>query len=173
MQRKRNSLIVPLVSASLLTGCVAQATDRQYAPAPQALIEAAEQASQMRMVYADIQARASGHTIESVRLDSRDADAPDFMRATVRLDYNGPMENVLERVANDIGYRLNEYQKPASGLSWTPWIRLSGNKPLLDHLREMNSQVPWHIVLDHDNRRLVVDYSDDGSMASQVRMTRE
>lgn len=167
MQRKRHHLIFPLISVSLLTGCAAQATDR-YAPAPQALIEAAEQASQMRMVYADIQARANGYTVESVRLDARDANAPDFMRAKVRLDYNGPMKTVLSRVSNDIGYRLNEYSKPASGLSWSPWIRLSGNKSLLDHLREMNSQVPWHIVLDHRNQRLVVDYSDDGGMAQQV-----
>lgn len=172
MQRKRHHLIFPLISVSLLTGCAAQATDR-YAPAPQALIEAAEQASQMRMVYADIQARANGYTVESVRLDARDANAPDFMRAKVRLDYNGPMKTVLSRVSNDIGYRLNEYSKPASGLSWSPWIRLSGNKSLLDHLREMNSQVPWHIVLDHRNQRLVVDYSDDGGMAQQVMRAQE
>lgn len=173
MHLKRNCLFIPLLSASLLTGCAAQATDRTYAPVPQALIEAAEQASQMRMVYADWQARAHGHTVESIRLDSRDADAPDFMRAQVRLDYNGPMQNVLTRVANDIGYRLNEYSKPAAGLSWTPWMRLSGNKALLDHVREMNSQVPWHIVLDHQNRRLVIDYSDDGSMAAQIRSARQ
>lgn len=171
MHRTRNCLFIPLLSATLLAGCAAQATDR--APVPQALIQAAESATQMRMVYSDWQARAHGHTVENIRLDSRDADAPDFMRAQVRLDYNGPMENVLSRVANDIGYRLNEYAKPSSGLSWTPWMRLSGNKTLLDHLREMNSQVPWHIVLDHENRRLVIDYSDDGSMAAQVRNARE
>lgn len=167
MQRKPYHLVLPLVTASLLAGCATPEVDTG-APAPKALLEAAEQATQMRMVYADVQARSSGHTVESVRLDPNDADAPDFMRSKVRLDYNGPMDEVLNRIGNDVGYRVSEYSKPASGSSWTPWVRLAGNKTVLDHMREINSQVPWHIVMDHINQRIVVDYSDNGGMANQV-----
>lgn len=177
MHRKRLCILIPLISTSfMLVGCASYASSsnqNHMHPVPQALIEAAQHADQMRMVYADIQARSNGHTVESVRLDASDASAPAFMRSTVRLDYDGPMQTVLERLAKDMGYRLNEYSKPASGLSWTPWIRLSGNKSLLDHMREMNSQVPWHIVLDHRNKRLVIDYSDDAGMANQIRSTQE
>jgi hypothetical protein len=125
------------------------------------------------MVYADIQARLHGESVDSVRLETPDSSVPDFMLATVRLDYNGPMPEVLNRLASDIGYRVNEYAMPASGLTWTPHLRASGNKRLIDHLREMNSQVPWHIILDHENRRLVIDYSAEGGMAEQIRSAHE
>jgi hypothetical protein len=121
------------------------------------------------MVYADIQARLHGESVDSVRLETPDSGVPDFMLATVRLDYNGPMQEVLSRLASDIGYRVNEYAMPASGLTWSPHLRATGNKRLIDHLREMNSQVPWHIILDHENRRLVIDYSAEGGMAEQIR----
>lgn len=172
MHPKQLRYAVSLAAVSLLTGCAA-APQSQGTPVPQALLEAAQQASHARMVYADLQARLHGTSIEEVRLDEPDAGVPDFMRARVRLDYNGPMLEVMERVANDIGYRVNEYSKPSAGVGWSPWMRARGDKPLIDHVREMNTQVPWHIVLDHRNRRLIIDYSAEGGMATQVREARE
>jgi len=176
MQRKHLCIAIAVVSLTSLTGCahssaVGQSTNTT--PVPQALIEAAQQASQARMVYADLQARLNGYSVESVRLDGADAGVPDFMKARVRLDYNGPMMQVMERVASDIGYRVNEYSKPTAGIGWSPWLRVQGDKPLIDHVREMNTQVPWHIVLDHRNQRLVIDYSSDGGMAAQIRNARD
>jgi hypothetical protein len=176
MQRKHICLAVTLASFVGLSGCAnmqANKPSTNTTPVPQALIEAAQQASQARMVYADLQARLHGHSVESVRLDGADAGVPDFMKARVRLDYNGPMMQVLERVANDIGYRVNEYGKPTAGIGWSPWLRVGGDKQLIDHVREMNTQVPWHVVLDHRNRRLVIDYSSDGGMAEQIRSARD
>lgn len=175
MHPKQLRFAVSLAAVSLLTGCAGlQAQPHpSTAPVPQALLEAAAQASQARMVYADIQARMHGTSVEQVRLDEPDAGVPDFMRARVRLDYNGPMMEVIERVANDIGYRVNEYSKPSAGVGWSPWMRARGDKPLIDHIREMNTQVPWHIILDHRNRRLVIDYSVEGGMATQIREARK
>lgn len=175
MHRKHLCIAMTLVTLAATSGC-ASTGGRQpsnQTPIPQALIEAARQASEARMVYADLQARLHGYSVESVRLDGADAGVPDFLKARVRLDYNGPMIQVLERVANDIGYRVNEYAKPAAGVGWSPWLRTNGDKPLIDHVREMNAQVPWHIVLDHRNQRLVVDYSAEGGMASQIREARD
>lgn len=172
---KQLRLAVALAAATTLYGCAGlHAQERSdTTTVPQALLEAAAQASHARMVYADIQARMHGSSVENVRLDTPNEGVPDFMLARVRLDYNGPMMPVLDRVANDIGYHVNEYSKPSAGVGWSPWMRVRGDKPLIDHVREMNSQVPWHIILDHRNQRLVIDYSVEGGMATQIREARE
>lgn len=142
-------------------------------PIPQSLILAAERASHSSMALADIMARSHGQSVRDIELEVPNANVPDFLLQRVRLDYNGPMEQVLSRVSTDIGYRVTEYNEPASGRSWEPWIRLTGDKPLVQHFKEMNSQTPWHLVLDHRNRRIVLDYDADGSMANQVRRAQQ
>lgn len=170
MQRKI-SLMASVVATAILSGCASSAQP-SHTPIPQALLVAAERASQARLVHADLAARMHGTSANDIRRDEPDDGLPAFMRAEVRLNYDGPMMQVLERVANDIGYRVNEYAKPPSGLSWTPWVHLSGSKPLVDHIRELNSQVPWQLVLDHRNRRMIIDYSADGSLAAEVKSAR-
>lgn len=158
-----------LPALAILSGCsYNQVSAQGVTPIPQSLVEAAERTSQSTMALADIMARAHGESVRSVSLEVPSTGIPEFLMQRVRLDYNGPQKQVLERVAADTGYRVVEYNEPASGIGWQPWIRLSGDKPLVQHFKEMNSQSPWHIILDHRDRRIVVDYSADGSMASQV-----
>ncbi|WP_181870660.1 DotD/TraH family lipoprotein [Vreelandella rituensis] len=167
-----SALLIPFAFA--LSGCGFQQVQAQSTtPIPQSLLQAAERASQSSMIMADIMARAHGQSVDQVKLDLPDSNIPEFLLTRVRLDYNGPMAQVLERVSHDIGYRVVEYNKTPSGPSWQPWIRLNGDKPLVQHFREMNAQTPWHLVLDHRSQRLVVDYDADGSMASQIREAQE
>lgn len=164
--------LLPLLFA--LSGCgYNQVQASGTTPIPQSLILAAERASHSSMALADIMARSHGQSVRDIELEVPNANVPDFLLQRVRLDYNGPMEQVLSRVSTDIGYRVTEYNEPASGRSWEPWIRLSGDKPLVQHFKEMNSQTPWHLVLDHRNRRIVLDYDSDGSMAKQVRRAQQ
>ncbi len=168
--KSRRTTLLPLVLAIALTGCGYNQVQAQNAtPIPQSLIMAAERASHSSMALADIMARAHGQSVRDIELEVPDAHVPDFLLQRVRLDYNGPMGQVLQRISTDIGYRVAEYNEPSSGRSWEPWIRLHGDKPLVQHFKEMNSQTPWHLVLDHVNRRIVVDYDADGSMANQVQ----
>lgn len=167
--RSSASRIFLVPALALLSGCsYNQVSAQGVTPIPQSLILAAERTSQSSMALADIMARAHGESVRSVALEVPSTAIPDFLQQRVRLDYNGPQKQVLDRVAADTGYRVVEYNEPSSGIGWQPWIRLSGDKPLIQHFKEMNSQSPWHLVLDHRDRRIVVDYSADGSMASQV-----
>lgn len=166
------SLVIPTVA--ILAGCSLKPVQAgSQTPIPQALIQAAERASESNMVMADIMARSHKMSVDEARLDLPDSQIPGFMKQRVRLDYNGPMSQVLDRLSTDLGFRVAEYNGNPSGPSWQPWVRLHGDKQLVQHVREMNSQIPWHLVMDYRNRRVVVDYSADGSMASQVKAAQD
>lgn len=172
--RSSASRIFLLPALAILSGCsYNQVSAQGVTPIPQSLIQAAERTSQSSMALADIMARAHGESVKSVSLETPSTGIPEFLKQRVRLDYNGPQEQVLDRVASDTGYRVVEYNEPSSGIGWQPWIRLSGDKPLIQHFKEMNSQSPWHLILDHRDRRIIVDYSADGSMATQVAAAQE
>lgn len=160
--------LLPLLLA--VSGCgYNQVQAQNSTPIPQSLIMAAERASQSSMAMRDMMARSHGQSVRDIELELPDEHIPDFLLQEVRIDYNGPMEQVLARVSHDIGYRVVEYNEPSSGISWQPWIRLDGNKPLIQHFKEMNSQIPWHLILDHRSGRIVLDYAEDGSIARQVQ----
>ena len=103
-----HTALLPLVLA--LVGCgFNQVKAQNSTPIPQSLIIAAERASNSSMALADIMARSHGQSVRDIELELPDVHVPDFLLQRVRLDYNGPMEQVLERVSHDIGYRVVEY----------------------------------------------------------------
>lgn len=139
---------------------------------PERLLQASEQAARAQMQISSMMAREIGQqSAESVKKqDTR--NLPDYMKQTVRLDFYGPMDEALNRLANDLGWRLVSFGEPVVG-GMKPHVYLRDAKPVHQHIAELGSQIPWPLLIDLRNERLVVDYRSNTGTEQQVRLTRE
>lgn len=139
---------------------------------PERLLQASEQAAKAQMQISSMMAREIGHKIAE-NIKSQDTrNLPDYMRQTVRLDFYGPMDEVLNRLANDLGWHVASFGEPVMG-GMKPHVHLQDAKPLHQHIAELGSQIPWPLMVDLRNERLVVDYRSGTGTDDQVRLTRE
>lgn len=139
---------------------------------PERLLQASEQAARAQMQISSMMAREIGEqSAESVKKqDTR--NLPDYMKQTVRLDFYGPMDEALNRLANDLGWRVVSFGEPVIG-GMKPHVYLRDSKPVHQHIAELGSQIPWPLLVDLRNERLVVDYRTSTGTEQQVKLTQK
>lgn len=139
---------------------------------PERLLQASEQAARAQMQISSMMAREIGQeSAESVKQqDTR--NLPDYMKQTVRLDFYGPMDEALNRLANDLGWRVASFGEPVVG-GMKPHVYLRDAKPVHQHIAELGSQIPWSLLVDIRNERLVVDYRSRVGVERQIEVTRQ